>query len=617
MLTLLNWRRDRYITHSRIFIALCLFTLCLLAATQSFAKSYSFAWSANPEPVTGYKLYYKKGDVAVQNFVGTGIIEGASLIDVGKKTTYTISGLEENATYYFALKAYNGTDESANSNIISVQPYNFTGNFSPQAIALKLNPEQAAVATPKGFAIAATTSITQYGITWTFAEPVVSGQFVNGDYWVVDPGPGVRVTNITPGYGLHPTDTTRRINGSMLNPVSSRSGGPQGQGYDGIPSGASDYREEQNVGIGISSDTPLVLTGNSSLVSTISNDIWATGNASYVKTAAVLTSLSTVPPSGSFRPGISSLSKTLHNVSSINTTLLKSFSYPGTKPDINTYASYFKMLWLDHYGGYMVRFMHPSDNGMSNYYYPTTFADAALLLHLDYTNEEKHELLINFIQMGIDLYSFLERGENGWPPDGGHSQGRKWPILFAGLMLNYSPMKEVGAISGDYLYSTGYGPGNIPPGYIHFGEDGQTFYVKQLDVDITNGLTWSPDTRNPGTETRYSPAMIGMPEWGILHSQYPQKSDASWKAFYRDIGSGSPNYPGVALTAMFMDAKTLWNNNAFFDYADRYMALSRGKTDPFGYTVPDQFTGSAPDKLIQTVWDAHRLNYPSGSTKSQ
>lgn len=119
ILTLSNWRRDRFITHSRIFIALFLTTLCLLAATESSAKSYSFAWSANPEPVTGYKLYYKKGDMAVQNFVGTGTIEGASMIDVGKKTTYTISGLDDNATYHFALTAYNGMDESGYSEIIS------------------------------------------------------------------------------------------------------------------------------------------------------------------------------------------------------------------------------------------------------------------------------------------------------------------------------------------------------------------------------------------------------------------------------------------------------------------------------------------------------------------
>ena len=36
-----------------------------------------------------------------------------------------------------------------------------------------------------------TKSIQQYGITWSFADSVKYGQFVNGDYWVVDPGNGI------------------------------------------------------------------------------------------------------------------------------------------------------------------------------------------------------------------------------------------------------------------------------------------------------------------------------------------------------------------------------------------------------------------------------------------
>ena len=123
--------------------------------------------------------------------------------------------------------------------------------------------------------------------------------------------------------------------------------------------------------------------------------------------------------------------------------------------------------------------MRPSAGIPDNYYYTEYFSKAALLLQLNYTDKEKEKLLINFIQLGIDLYSFLERGSSGWPPDGGNMNGRKWPIMFAGIMLDYNPMKNIGQKSGDYLYSGGYGPGNPPADYIHFGEDGQTFYVAQ------------------------------------------------------------------------------------------------------------------------------------------
>ncbi|MDY0219412.1 MAG: hypothetical protein RBR14_08715 [Candidatus Cloacimonas acidaminovorans] len=41
-------------------------------------------------------------------------------------------------------------------------------------------------------------SIEQYGITWTFDGEYQCGQFVNGDYWVVDEGSGVNVVSVYP-----------------------------------------------------------------------------------------------------------------------------------------------------------------------------------------------------------------------------------------------------------------------------------------------------------------------------------------------------------------------------------------------------------------------------------
>ena len=40
-----------------------------------------------------------------------------------------------------------------------------------------------------------TGQISQFGITWTFAQPVTYGQFANGDYWVVGP---VQIASIDP-----------------------------------------------------------------------------------------------------------------------------------------------------------------------------------------------------------------------------------------------------------------------------------------------------------------------------------------------------------------------------------------------------------------------------------
>jgi hypothetical protein len=111
---------------------------CLLLATNASAKSYTFTWSANPEPVEGYKLYYKKDGTTAPPFEGTGATEGASPVNVGKVTTYTINGLDDNATYHFALTAFNGTEESGFSEIVTVNPAANSGAPAPQIFNIKV-----------------------------------------------------------------------------------------------------------------------------------------------------------------------------------------------------------------------------------------------------------------------------------------------------------------------------------------------------------------------------------------------------------------------------------------------------------------------------------------------
>ena len=116
--------RPQATTHrcAPLLLAFCLVGFGLLVAAPAFAKDYTFTWSANPEPVEGYKLYYKKDGAAAPPFDGTGATAGAAPIDVGKVTTYTITGLDDNATYHFALTAYSGSEESGYSAIVTVNP---------------------------------------------------------------------------------------------------------------------------------------------------------------------------------------------------------------------------------------------------------------------------------------------------------------------------------------------------------------------------------------------------------------------------------------------------------------------------------------------------------------
>ncbi|MFW6277082.1 MAG: hypothetical protein ACOC1J_00320 [Prolixibacteraceae bacterium] len=113
--------------------------------------------------------------------------------------------------------------------------------------------------------------VSQYGITWTFSEPVLTGQFITGDWWVAGP---VTVVKISPGSGpvnLEEKDSirlgnwgdtslknnTRMRNGSM---IVNRCGGRHG--YD---SRSSTYDPELSVAF------PCKLQPNQSLISTISN----------------------------------------------------------------------------------------------------------------------------------------------------------------------------------------------------------------------------------------------------------------------------------------------------------------------------------------------------------
>jgi len=88
------------------------------------AGQVSLAWDANTEPALGgYQLYYGQTS---GNYTANA--------DVGHQTSYTLTGLQEGTTYYFAAKAYNTsrTTSSGFSNEISttIATTAPTANFS-------------------------------------------------------------------------------------------------------------------------------------------------------------------------------------------------------------------------------------------------------------------------------------------------------------------------------------------------------------------------------------------------------------------------------------------------------------------------------------------------------
>ena len=92
-----------------LYAFIFLFPLILIMVFYSNALSVqvTLTWDPNTEPdLAGYQMYYG---------TSSGIYTGS--IDVNNLTTCTISDLEEDHTYYFAVTAYNTSgDESDFSN---------------------------------------------------------------------------------------------------------------------------------------------------------------------------------------------------------------------------------------------------------------------------------------------------------------------------------------------------------------------------------------------------------------------------------------------------------------------------------------------------------------------
>jgi hypothetical protein len=297
-----------------------------------------------------------------------------------------------------------------------------------------------------------------------------------------------------------------------------------------------------------------------------------------------LTCLATAAPEGSFRPPYAGSDKTVRfYVSQLKSDLLANLSTAGIAsiPDVKTMENDFQRVWLDHVHQYLGSYIHPSEN-MDHYGREISkkIGDAALLLNLNFAelpgNPTKDILLIEFVQLGIDLAGIADNG-GYWPPAGGFHQGRKWPILFAGLMLNDPHMKDVGN------WST------------LFQEDGNTFYVTQADVDRTHSPLWNPDERNDSMP--YETTDIGLPEWGITHITDPYRDDKDWNAAYRATSTCS--FPGFVLAAQIMDQKQAWNHDALFDFTDRWMSITGGE---------QQMQKVSPFTL--SMWNTYRADYP-------
>ena len=172
---------------------------------------------------------------------------------------------------------------------------------------------------------------------------------------------------------------------------------------------------------------------------------------------------------------------------------------------------------------------------------------ASLMVCLDVPQEKKEKLTIALIQRGIDLHGLAINGGR-WNEGGGHSSGRKWPVLFASIMLNESKIADL-------------------PESAVFHEDAQTYYGKGW---FGQTVLWQMITHH-GKRDPYEEK----------HPDQWEKWDKTSES-YR-ICCNAMAWTGTALAARFMKAIKMWDHDAFFDYVDRWMreddphAAARGK----------------------------------------
>ena len=115
----MKYKDNKHTSFTLYFLAFFYF---VFAASTAQARNVTFSWTANTEPVDGYRLYYKTGTTGGSPYNGTGATEGASPVTTGNVTTFTLSGLSDSETYFFVLTAVAGSLESDYSAELLLDP---------------------------------------------------------------------------------------------------------------------------------------------------------------------------------------------------------------------------------------------------------------------------------------------------------------------------------------------------------------------------------------------------------------------------------------------------------------------------------------------------------------
>lgn len=381
-------------------------------------------------------------------------------------------------------------------------------------------------------------TITQHGITWTFDHPVPVGRFVNGDYYVVGEATIVDIQPL-------PTTTNGR-HGSMLNiqPNLQRSG------FDSrIPSNRYDPSLRVYPPVNLVPGNKLISSrssGSSNLPCVMRP---RDQSVSPVASVSILSCVSAPQPLDAWRPSYARGSNRIYLTRNLQRSLLPKLPPVQNVPPLSEFEAYLKRPWVDAvFFNFDVPAEYMPSYGRENAY---LISFAGLLLTLNFSERAKEPLLVFLTQYGIDLYGLVEQGHTGWQAHGGHGSGRKFPILFAGVMLNENRMKSVQA---------------------HFGEDMQTIWVSATPPAGTYTVSWHsrPETVVYGGHVGINGESVN-PGWGPYEHLVPSDWKNTLGESYRRCCT-SVSWVGEALAARLIPGmQAAWNHPQFFAYVNRWM----------------------------------------------
>lgn len=502
-----------------------------------------------------------------------------------------------------------------------------------------------------------TVSLVDGPVTFVVRGATATGQYADGSWWALSAtGQPVEIVEAQP---VSQALASRRlsdnrviadsvVHGMMLNPGNAARGFPSAdvstlaarqrvnffgepQGYDSFTgltaAGGAVTNLAWNAGANIDpgyTGQVLSLT-RGTLAKGVSNidGVNSQGRPS-LQDMRFLTIVDQRPAAGAFRPGIALADK----VSVVTDSQLDLSVLPQLSPTGVTLPSFASVdggllvghSWQHTYNVLSRNIVPAGTKGAYAGDFTPLIPEALLAICMGaFTVDQRRRLARRIVQYAIDIAARAHEG-GVIIDNGGHCHGRRlalilaWKLTGVQYFLDSANMVAMGP---------NYPAGGIPVGVSVYGDDLQFAYLSQKHIDDLQNKIFP-----------YPQSMLGWPEWvqEAMTGHYPDTAiGTNWQNFWPKTAaeidtaaraysaanglldsSGNPRdhdlkepyrtitaktfLPG-ALLMNLLGLRTVWNNDAYFDYSDRHMAdVIAGA---------DQYNNRVSTWVVQ-AWQAHR-----------